>query len=112
MDQDTSGDQQTRAHLVRLYMELSQPQRDTMSELLRAAGAADVVGAQAASSSPAPSEPPAAAANAEALAARHLQLGQTQPTILAHMLRLPAAIIALGLATPEDADWSQRSPIP
>ncbi len=111
MDQDTSRDHQTRAHLVRLYVELSQPQRDAMSDLLRAAGAADVVGVRAAPSSQAPSEPSADASSAEALAERHLRLGQTQPAALAHTLRLPAAIIALGLAAPEDADWSQRSPI-
>jgi hypothetical protein len=111
MDQDTSRDQQTRAHLVRLYMELSQPQRDAMSELLCAAEAAEVVGMPAAPISPAPSELPVGVASAETLAARHLRLGKTQPAILAHTLRLPAAIIALGLAAPETADWSQRSPI-
>jgi hypothetical protein len=102
MDLDTSGDQQTRAHLMRLYAELSWPQRDAISEALRAADA------QATPHTSSTTEPPADDSSAEALAARHLRVGQTQPAALARALRLPVAIIALGLAAPEDADWSKR----
>jgi hypothetical protein len=105
MDLDTSGDQQTRAHLMRLYAELSWPQRDAISEALRAADASD---AQATPHTSSTTEPQADDSSAEALAARHLRVGQTQPAALARALRLPVAIIALGLAAPEDADWSKR----
>lgn len=97
MDQDTSEDQHTRARLVGLYTGLSQAQRDAIGELLRAAVQADA----------AFTEQPIVAANAGALAEWHLRLGQMNPGALAHALRMPAAIIALGLAAPADADWSR-----
>ena len=110
MDQDTSRDQQTRAHLVRLYMELSQPQRDAMSELLCAAEAAEVVGMPAAPISPAPSEPPVGAASAETLAARHLRLGKRNPLSSLTRCACPPRS-SRWVWRAENADWSQRSPI-
>ncbi|HKV83432.1 MAG TPA: hypothetical protein VJN88_02680 [Ktedonobacterales bacterium] len=97
MDQDTSEDQHTRARLVGLYAGLSQAQRDAIGELLRAVEDAD----------PPDTEQPVVAVSAESLAEWHLRLGLTHPDALARALRMPAAIIALGLAAPDDADWSR-----